>query len=392
MRRLARCALLICLGSPGGAARAQLPGPDSASGLAPVASATRFAQAAPSAPTPLLGTPWTFRAAFQRPDLLRYNRVEGLSVGARAQIRPSTPWGPLSLTGIVRLGTAALDPEGTLTLQRETIERRVTLRVALDELTPLDERARDLGLGNSLLAGIFGRDDGDYYRRWGAMLEWTPPTADPRSFRVRGWAERHGGVGNETDFAVIRAWTDGWSFRPNLVADPGWEYGGSVELSPAWGADPSLWQGGLDVGLQAATGEVDYARASVFGRLSLPLPARFSVGIAAGGGTSWGAPPAQRLWYVGGPSTLRGFDPRTAGGTSFARWRGELARGFSFGRLSLFSDVAWAGARSDARWGDVLRSAGGGMALLDGLIRVDAAWGLRGTGRFRVDAYLDQIL
>ena len=114
--------------------------------------------------------------------------------------------------------------------------------------------------------------------------------------------------------------------------------------------------------------------------------------LEAGAGTSWGSPSAQRLWYVGGPSTLRGYDPRIAGGTSFGRARGELARGFSFGRISLFSDLGWAGDRRDVGFDDAFSSVGVGLSILDGLLRFDAAWGLDAPRNFRFDIYLDQIL
>ena len=47
--------------------------------------------------------PRSFRWGPQRPDLLRYNRVEGLSVGIRAQGRPGSPLGPISVTGTSKL-------------------------------------------------------------------------------------------------------------------------------------------------------------------------------------------------------------------------------------------------------------------------------------------------
>jgi hypothetical protein len=340
---------------------------------------------------PLPQVPATLRWGFQRPDLLRYNRVEALSIGARGQLRPSTPLGPLSLTGTARIGIADLHPNGTIEITRETIERRVSV-LGYHELTSIDERARNFGIGNSLLAATIGRDDGDYYRRTGGTLEWTPPTSQRRTFRVRGYAEYHEGVEAETSFALFHATSDTWAFRPNIAADDGWEYGGSLEVTPSWGSDPNLAQGGLDLLVQGGTGDFEYARSSLGGHVVLPLPARLRFAVEAAAGTTWGTPSTQRLWYVGGPTTLRGYDPRATGGRSFGRARVELARSFSFGRLSLFSDAGWAGDRGDVRWEDALRSVGIGMSLLDGLIRFDGAWALDEPGDFRFDAYLDQIL
>jgi hypothetical protein len=292
----------------------------------------------------LAQVPATLRWGFQRPDLVRYNRVEALSLGLRGQLRPSTFFGPLSVTATGRIGVADLHPNGNLELSRETVRRRIAV-YGYHELTPIDERARHFGIGNSLQAFVAGRDDGDYYRRSGGMLEWTPPTAERRSFRVRGYAEYHEPASVETAFSLFHATSDTWTFRPNIAANEGWEYGGSLELSPYWGSDPNLTQGGFDVFVQGGTGDFEYARSSLTAHLVVPLPAQLRVALEAGAGTSWGSPSTQRLWYVGGPSTLRGYDPRAAGGDSFGRARIEVARGESFGRIALFSDLGWAGAR-----------------------------------------------
>jgi len=340
---------------------------------------------------PLERTPATFRWGLQRPDLVRYNRIEALSIGARGMVRPNTPVGPLSLSATVRLGVADWHPNANAEIAHETLSRRLSLE-GYHELAAIDPRARHLGIGNSIVAVTAGRDDGDYYRRSGATLRWAPPVSGRQSYRVSAWAEHHEPVSVETDFALFHIGSDSWAFRPNLAADRGWEYGGAVEITPYWGTDPNLVQGGLDLTLQGATGDFEYARAALVGRLIVPLPLRLRVALEAGAGSAWGTPSMQRLWYVGGPTTLRGYHPRVAGGDSFGRGRAELARGFSFGRVSLFSDWAWAGPRDDLDVDDGLYSVGAGLSILDGLIRLDGAWGLKAPRDFRVDLYLDQIL
>ncbi|MDP2957266.1 MAG: hypothetical protein Q8N53_12655, partial [Longimicrobiales bacterium] len=258
-------------------------------------------------------TPTTFRWAWQRTDLLRYNRVEGVSVGARGQLYPSTPLGPLSLTATVRLGSADREPNARLDVTRETLSRRITLS-AYRELAAAEEEARHLGLGNSLTAALFGRDDGDYYQRSGAAVEWTPPAAGRRSFAVRAYAERHDSVSVGSDFALLRLTDDGWAFRPSLGAEPGWDVGGMVTVAPRWGTDSRRAQGGLDFTVRAAAGSWDYRSASLTGRLALPFPGDFRLAVETGGGTSWGAPPEQRRFAVGGASTLRGYEPRELAG------------------------------------------------------------------------------
>ncbi len=335
--------------------------------------------------------PRTFRWGLQRPDLVRYNRVEGLSMGARGQVRPDTRFGPLSVTATARVGVADVEPSLRLDVTHETLRRAVTGSL-YNELAAVDEDARPFGPVNSMTALLFGRDDGDYYRRSGASLEWTPPAADRRSYRVRAYAEYDRAVESNTDFTLAHLTASDWAFRDNLLAREGWELGGEVILSPWWGTDPRSPQGGLALGVRGAGGDWSYARASLVGRAALPLPEDLRLGLEIGGGTSWGDPPPQRLWLVGGPATLRGYDPRTQMGRAFGRARAELARLFPFGAVSVFSDAAGAGGRGPMRLEDALLSAGVGLSLVDGLIRMDAAWGLRAPRGFRLELYLDGIL
>ena len=344
-----------------------------------------------SAAPPLAQMPRTLRWGLQRPDLMRYNRVEGLSMGVRGQIRPQTSLGPVSVTATARIGIADLEPNGRVDITRETLKRRVTFSFFHD-LAAIDEDARHFGLGNSLLAGVTGRDDGDYYRRSGASFEWTPPELERRDLKVRGFAEYHRPAVVETDFAVFKLGSDTFRFRENLVADEGWVYGGLVAITPWWGSDPNLVQGGLELTAEAAMGDFEYARTALVARLAVPFPSDMRLALEAGAGQGWGNLTTQRMWHLGGPSSLRGYDPRRLTGTSFVSARGELARTYSFGSVSLFSDVGWAGESESYSFEDALYSAGVGLSVLDGLIRLDSAWGLRQPRAFRFDLYLDAIL
>ena len=343
----------------------------------------------PLAPLPQM--PTTFRWGLQRPDLVRFNRVEGLSLGARWQARPQSFAGPLSVSLTGRIGFGDLEPNANLEVARETLRRRVAIQ-GYHELTPIDEGARHLGLGNSILGVLFGRDDGDYWYRSGASLTVQPPSAARRSYRVRAFAEYHQVAGVSTEFALFQFWKDDWEYRPNIVADEGWEYGGVLDVNPWWGTDPRMAQGGLDLHVLGATGIDDYVRASLLGRAVIPFPGRVRLSVEAGAGTSWGEPTVQRLWYVGGPRTLRGYAPRLAGGTAFARGRAEVARSFDFGALLLFGDWGWAGDRElfDVEHG--FFSGGAGASIVDGLIRVDGGYGFTAPRGFRLDIYLDAAL
>jgi len=200
-------------------------------------------------------------------------------------------------------------------------------------------------------------------------------------------------VATETDFALWNLTSDARSFRPNLQAREGWEYGGRLVLSPWWGTDPRLVQGGMRLMGRGGEGDWRYAQASLENRLVVPLPSDLRLGLEAGGGTSWGDPPPQRAFLLGGAHSLRGYGPRALEAHTYLRARGELGRHLSFGTLSLFSDAAWgADERTSVDLQDVLLSAGAGLSILDGLIRLDAAWPLRGPRDFRLELYLDGIL
>ena len=43
-------------------------------------------------------------------------------------------------------------------------------------------------------------------------------------------------------------------------------------------------------------------------------------------------------------------------------------------------------------WDDAVASWGVGLSLLDGIARLDAAWGWKGPSGHRVDLYLDGLL
>jgi hemolysin activation/secretion protein len=88
--------------------------------------------------------------------------------------------------------------------------------------------------------------------------------------------------------------------------------------------------------------------------------------------------PVQGRFYLGGPATLRGYSGAIVAGEAFWRGRVEVANSFPGVRLAAFSDIGWAGSRSDFRRGKPLLSTGIGASLLDGLIRLDLARGTAG--------------
>jgi hypothetical protein len=361
---------------------------------------TMFEDLADLPPIPMEGAPWDLNWGWAREDLLRYNRVEGPALGGRFDATFGSFLGPIDFRASGFFGFGDLEPKVRLELERSGVNRRIAVG-GFREIRPTDVDGRFLGLGNSLNALLFGRDDGEYFMATGADLVWRSPEAVRESFRFRAYAERQDPVYRMTDFAVVRAFDQGWDFRPNVEAYPAEEIGGELYLRPWWGTDPEAPQVGLELYGQAATwrtpdstATTEYGRASATLRVAFPVAdPRWRVGMEVGGGTTWGEAPAQRAWFLGGPRTLRGYEAGVASGSSFLRSRLEVARVYTQAvTVSAFGDAGWAGHREHFHNDEVLYAVGLGTSLLDGLIRLDVSQGLTGPKRFRVDLYLDAIL
>jgi hypothetical protein len=383
----------------------ELPPPiwEDASGFASEAELSEMVGALSDLPMPPVdGVPWSASWGFQRHDLVRYNRVEGPSIGGRFQAELGAPVvGPLTMTATGFVGLADVQPKARIDVQRASVRRRIDLGV-YREVQATDPMGRFLQAGNSANAFLFGRDDGEYYLATGADLRIRPVESARQWWMVRGYAERHHAMGNKVEFSLFNAFEGGWAFRPNVAANAAEEAGLEVRLSPWWGTDPLLPQVGLELYGQGARwraprsegAERDYARAAATLRVAIPLAGgNWRVGVEGSAGTTWGVGPVQRWWFLGGPRTLRGYGASTTAGSSYLRGRMEVARSYEFSTLSVFGDMGWAGARELLDSGDFLYGAGVGASFLDGLIRFDLSHGITGPNpSFRADLYLDAIL
>lgn len=319
------------------------------------------------------------------PGLVRYNRVEGLSMAAR--LRAQHPLASGHAT--VRLGTADLHPNVELGVLRPGLRRSLSLDL-YHRLSSVDG-GDSFGLGSSATALLFGRDDGEYYRATGVTLGARPPEVRRQSWRVEVFAERQRGVERETDWSVPRLIDEG-GFRPVMAADAARLGGGRVVLSPWWGTDPRGAQAGGELFFEGALGTFAFGRARATGRAALPLPGGLRLGLEAAGGAGAGDLPIQYNWFLGGPGTLRGYPGSVAVGESFTRARVELSRNAATGTLVLFSDAGWAGPRTAFDPDDALLSAGVGLSVFDGLLRLDLARALVSPTGWRLDLYLDALL
>lgn len=317
-------------------------------------------------------------------DLIRYNRVEGLSVGVLGEQVLGAGY---TARGQVRLGHADQQLNAELGFDRTTGRRTVYGTVYRRLRATAPEWGDPLSFGPSLPALFYGRDEGFYFRATGVEV------GDRRvdrgsSFSWRLFHEQQRTAG---DTSVVNTWTLGRTFgqrfRTNFDASRVALTGLELNWSRAFGANPAGLQLLTSARGEGATGTVTYGRAALEATLTRPV-ARVQLGLTASAGTSVGELPPQRGWFLGGLRTVRGLPPGSAAGDAYWFARPEIGTRFGAARPVLFFDAGWAGTRDAFGQGRMLRGAGAGVSLIDGLIRFDVARNLARGGRWRADLYL----
>jgi hypothetical protein len=330
------------------------------------------------APTPWGVQPPLVRWTVLRGDLTRFNRVEGLSVGASVE----ADFGAFGVDASARLGVADLEPGGELGVWREGHARRATA-AAYRRLVPVDPASRPLGLGNSAAALFFGVDDGDYYRTLGFELRGRPTGKRRLAYDWRLFAERQDAAHVGTDWSLAGMLGGEREVRPNVEAERADQLGFAVELRGQRGLDPDGFRADAAVELEVATGSFAYARPSAVLGAGISLPGPYIGRVEVAAGTTFGDVPVQRLHYLGGRGSVRGYPGAAAAGEAFWRGRAEVSNSLPGARLVLFTDAGWAGPRAEVELDPALVSAGVGASFFDGLIRVDLARALRGATGWR---------
>jgi hypothetical protein len=318
----------------------------------------------------------------------RYNRIEGLSLGAQLD---QTLGAGYSVRATGRIGAADLEPNLEVTGSRSDLRRTVSL-TAYNRLTSASDWGNPLSLGSSISAFLFGRDEGFYYRATGLELTNAPTEGGESALSYGLFAEQERPARQRTTFSLARA-AYGTQFDPNLEAVRGVYLGARSRYLRTFGLDPQGFRLFSDLRLEAAHGDT-----GSYGRAALDLTASHGIGHGAAaltlaGGSSVGVLPTQRYWYLGGTQTVRGQRPglgNAVGGNAFWLARSELAYGLGAARPVVFADLGWAGDRT--KWRDIgrpLSGVGAGTSIMDGLIRFDVARGLYPEKQWRVDAYVE---
>jgi hypothetical protein len=317
-------------------------------------------------------------------DLIRYNRIEGLSLGLGATQALGAGF---TVSAVGRLGFADIHANGEIALARSAGPRTVTATIyhRLNAANP--EWAGALSFGASLPALLYGRDEGFYYRSYGVELgeerTGTRGAVSYKLFLEKQWTAGDSSVARTFSFA--RA-ISGRQFQRNILAEPLAITGLAGSWSRVFGENPERSRLTLVTRGEAGTGTYAYARGSADATIARPL-GPIAVALTASGGTSTGRIPAQRRWYLGGLRTVRGHVAGLQDGTAFWLTRVEVGTRSRALRPVVFYDAGWAGRREAFAGSAPLRGAGVGLSVLDGLFRIDVARGLSTGARWRTDLY-----
>jgi len=319
------------------------------------------------------------------PELARYNRVEGFSLGVQMDQELGQGY---SVAALARLGVADLEPNVELAVQRTDLLRTVRLR-GYNRLVSSSDWGNPLSFGSSVSALLFGRDEGFYYRASGAELSGTRERASGAPWiEWRLFAERERAAHGETDWSLSSS-----MHTPDLPVNAGQFAGGALRLLTSRGIDPRGFRLFTDLRLEGAA--ADTGRTIGYGRAAFDATVTKSLGpIAAAitgmAGSSLGELPVQRHWYLGGAYTVRGQRPGAASGDAFWMGRAEMGAETKAVRHLLFADIGWAGDRR--AWREVglpLSSVGAGWSFVDGLVRVDVARGIHPEKQWRLNTYVE---
>ncbi|MDX1393549.1 MAG: hypothetical protein R3195_04125 [Gemmatimonadota bacterium] len=347
---------------------------------------------APSPPLPGLDFLYGFS-----PGLFRFNRVEGFSAAvalgwwtgdnSRFEVTP-------------RIGVPEFEPGLELRWFSESATGSLGI-AAYRRLTDLGDWGRPLGFGNSFNSLVLGYDDGLYFRETGGEV--FVSRARPR-LRLEGrlFGELQQTAPKTTDVSLPAVWKDS-VFASNVAADRGTVFGASGRLRVFSGVDPGDPIVSATVWGEAAAGDFDYGRLAVSGSISTPIAGNVTGAVEAGTGTTFGTPSAQRLWYLGGPYTLRTFDPGAGSGEAFWLGRAELGYGFRVGptpydiggstfRVTAWGDAGWAGPRDSFGTEGWQAAVGAGFSMMDGLLRFDIGRAVRGGDSWRLHIYTDGLM
>lgn len=304
----------------------------------------------------------THGIAYERlSDVLRYDRVQGLSAGLGYRVRaPGLRFA--DLFGTIRYGFSDERVTGRLTLRHDAPAGRLTLS-GYREVVDLDPFSPGHGLGNTLDALFVAHDNADYALAAGGSATFETSLRAGLDLVLGAKLEREQSVSRRARSAVNDLLGGDGRFPPNPPVDEGTFAGLSARLRSAGSL---RWNAAADV-----LGGDDQVVARLYGDLRTDLGDAAGASVRLGAGIASEDDQPQSLFRLGGVATVRGFDYGTRRGQAI--WAAQLDATPFGGRLRpvAFVDAGQSARAADLFSSEVLVGAGVGLSLFHGALRFD---------------------
>ena len=348
------------------------------------------------------GRPYFSESVLYRdPPPIRYNRVEGLTIGLQR-----SPLNVYSDDRARAFGQIAFATELNRFRFTGGVEARVyqssdhALKVGAKgyQNTFTEDDWKTSYLENSLGGLIFGHDFFNYFEARGAQVYavYELPATLQVSAGLR--TELNDGLRNRTGWSIFDG--DGFSENPAAMSGrssaalfaveagrvknlKGLPTGGALRVSAELGSGLSAQDDWLDT---RATADLAYNRFTADGRVYLPTSDRTRLVLRVRGGYATSETPVQKQFFLGGIGSVRGYGQNAFVGTRSLLGNAEfIVDGatltddlFDDVFLAVHADAGWTGRPGDSfRIGDVLPAAGFGIGLDERAVRLDVTWPLK---------------
>jgi hypothetical protein len=322
--------------------------------------------------------------AFERPsDLLQYNRVQGLSLGAGYRVRlPGTR--TANAYGTLRYGVSDERITGRLSILGSVAGGRLALS-GYHDIADLDPFSPGRSVSNTLNSLFAGHDNGDYALAGGGSASFNVPIRAGLELILIGRVEQLTSVSSVAQSAVNDFLGGTGLFPPNPPVDEGTFAGVSARLRGFGSFRWNLTADGL-AGDGATT-------ARLFGDIRRHIGSGLGVTVRlkAGAGTEPAMP--QTLFRLGGLGTVRGFEYGTLRAPAF--WAAQVDFTPFGGRVRpvIFLDAGQASRLASLFSSSALVGGGVGLSLFRGLIRFDLSRAIAPdqSGKVRFDLVVQGV-
>jgi hypothetical protein len=322
--------------------------------------------------------------AFERlSDLLQYNRVQGLSLGAGYRVR--LPGGrAANAYGTLRYGLSDDRVTGRLTIIGSVAGGRLALS-GYHDIADLDPFSPGRSVGNTVNGLFAGHDNGDYALAGGGSASFGMPIRSGVELLLTGRVERQTSVRRVARSAVNDFLGGTGLFPPNPPVDEGTFAGGSARLR---GVGATRWKLTADV-----LGGEGQTTGRVYGDVSRAIGSGLGITLRLKAGAATEPAMPQTLFRLGGLGSVRGFEYGTLREPAFWAAQLDITPFRARVRPVVFLDAGQASRISRLFSSSALVGGGVGLSLFNGLIRFDLSRPISpdDSGKVRFDLVIQGV-